>query len=458
MRPTAVHQTSRGDPLRLLLISALLIGAVPCVLPAQDAPVGGPADTVARTAARALIASDVPDDQPLPVVPIVSGGEPEGIFAEPRILMRGVDFAVRTVGDGTQTGSGFYPEFSNMPTGSGWISLGPGYRQWLNGDRLVLDASAAVSWRAYSMVQGRVELPKLASSRLAIGSQVMWQDETQVTYFGPGAASLESAQSEYRIKSTDVVGYATLRPQEWLAINGKVGWLEQPTLYEPGGTFKRGNPSALLTFATDPAVQMATQPSYLHGEASITADTRDSRSHPAHGGVYRAAWSAYSDRRNGAFSFDRYEAEAAQFVSLFADTVVLVGHGWVIGSDTASASELPFYLLPSLGGHNTLRSYTDFRFHDRNMLVANAEARLAVMTHVDIAAFVDAGNVAARFGDLDLSKRSVGVGLQMHTDRATFARVDVAHGAEGWQLLFRTDDPFHLSRLSRRIVPIPFTP
>ena len=83
---------------------------------------------------------------------------------------------------------------------------------------------------------------------------------------------------------------------------------------------------------------------------------------------------------------------------------------------------------------NTLRSFTDYRFHDDNMLLANAELRLALMTHLDLAVFADAGNVAARAGDLDLDKRSYGAGFRLHTRRETFAMVDVAHGDEGWRV------------------------
>jgi hypothetical protein len=66
--------------------------------------------------------------------------------------------------------------------------------------------------------------------------------------------------------------------------------------------------------------------------------------------------------------------------------------------------------------------------------------------------------VAPRVGDLNLDKTALGVGLRMHTRQSTFARFDIAHGEEGWRLLFRTNDPLHLSRLSQRTAPVPFAP
>jgi outer membrane protein assembly factor BamA len=129
----------------------------------------------------------------------------------------------------------------------------------------------------------------------------------------------------------------------------------------------------------------------------------------------------------------------------------------VVGTANGEAWH-PFYLLPSLGGSNTLRSYADYRFHDRHLALSTAEARVALFTHVDAAAFFDAGNVAAQFKDLNLEKTSIGIGLRLHSDRATLGRFDVAHGAEGWRFLVRMNDPLHLSRVGRRTAAAPFVP
>ena len=52
--------------------------------------------------------------------------------------------------------------------------------------------------------------------------------------------------------------------------------------------------------------------------------------------------------------------------------MVIALHGWMVRSDTLDGQSVPFYLQPSLGGPTTLRSFTDYRFRDDNMLVANA--------------------------------------------------------------------------------------
>jgi len=381
-----------------------------------------------------------------------------GLLPEPGFVTRAIDAATRTVGDGGSDKSGIYAEMANMITGAGWISLGPGYRQWFGGDRLFFDASAAMSWRSYKMARARLELTNLVKSRVALGSEIRWHDYTQNSYFGEGADSIETDRSEYRLKSLNAIAYTNVKPVQWLTIGGRAGWLRSPSLVEPSGKFRRDVPATQLVFAGNAAFARADQPDYAHGELSITADTRDRRSHPMSGGLYRGSWTRFSDRDAGDFSFQRFEAEGAHFVTLPDSHITFAARGWLVASDTAEGRTIPFYLMPALGGNHTLRAYANYRFHDCHLAVANVEMRVSLLAHLDAVIFADAGNVAARMADLNLAKTSVGVGFRLHSEKATFARLDVAKGREGWRLTVSTSDPLHVSRLSRRTAPIPFVP
>jgi hypothetical protein len=292
---------------------------------------------------------------------------------------------------------------------------------------------------------------------LTVGSHAAWNDFMQLDYFGDGPSSSERDGSSYRLRSTNLVGYSTLRPSNWLAINGTLGVLDPSILRHGPAAFSR-HPDTRERFAGDIVFAESDQPVFVHTEVSITADTRDFPLHPNRGGLLRAVATHYADQRDGTFSFARYEAEAAQFIPLAGSRVVLAVHGWLVGSDTAPGQFVPFYLQPSLGGQNTLRGYADYRFHDRHALTVTSEARIAVMTHIDAAIFMDAGNVAPRLDGLSFDKRSYGTGLRLHSKRQTFARADVAHSDEGWRIVLRLFDPLDLARLSRRMAAAPFTP
>ncbi len=391
-----------------------------------------------------------------------SGGAPplarSGLFSEPKLLADAINEGFVRFGETGTPANGPYLELSNMITGSGWVSIGPGYRRQIFSGSAFVDISAAVSWRLYNMVQGRFEMPDLMNRHASVGVQTMWQDQTQIDYYGIGAHSLATNESEYRMQSIDTVAYATIQPVSALTFGGEVGFLRRPDILSPGGTFKSGVPTTPALFSLDPGVAAPFQPNFVHDEISITSDTRDHRSRPTRGGLYRTALTSFTDNSGGTFTFKEYEAEGAQFIPLSSTGWVLALHGWVVESDVARGHEIPFYLLPTLGGNNTLRSYVDYRFHDRNLALVNAESRFPIFTHVDGAVFLDAGNVAPRFQDLNLNKTSIGAGVRLHTERATFARLDVAHGTEGWQVTFRTSDPLRLSRLTRRVAAVPFVP
>jgi hypothetical protein len=375
-----------------------------------------------------------------PAVPS-SATEAEGFISEPPAITRAVLFADRHLGKGDLT-NGIYIDRGNMIPGSGWLSAGPGYKKWYGKDSLFVDASAAISVDSYRMAQARVEMPKLLKSRLAVGAQARWQDYRDVAYYGVGANTVKDARTAYAVESNQFAAYATVRPFTWMDIGTQVGWMNPEAEHVEG---------ALLTGLVDKRTLVPT-------EVSLTIDTRDFPGHPTQGVILRGAGTHYNDRTDGTHTFNRYDAEAAGFLPLAGSRVVLAAHALMVSTDADAGRSVPFYLQPTLGGANTLRSFGNFRFRDDHLLLATAEVRLALMTHLDLALFADAGNVAARAGDLDLAKRSYGTGLRLHTRRDTFAMVDVAKGSEGWRFLFRLKDPLHLSRLTKKSSFVPFVP
>ncbi len=385
---------------------------------------------------------------------------PKGLFAEPALLRKLVSTSESTVGDEKEPADGLYVETSNMITGEGWISAGPGYRRHVLDGRMLFDLSGAVSWNLYNVAQTSVEVPHLAHDRLTVGAQLMYQDFLQVEYFGLGNDSRASDQSGYRFKNTDVAGFATVRATRWLSVSGRFGDILRPRLSAAAGP-RVLVPSTVDLFSDASAPGLLAPPSFLHGDVLVTADLRDHKGHPTGGGLYQFVAATYLDRDSGTYTFRRYEVDGAQFVPLFTKRWILALHGREVFSDASSGHVVPFYLMPSLGGKNTLRGYYDYRFHDNDMEAFNAESRWALFTHVDAAVFVDAGKVASRVADLDLRnlKRSYGVGLRVHNATATLVRLDVGHSVEGWRIFIKVSDPFKRSvPMSGRSAVVPYVP
>ena len=370
-------------------------------------------------------------------------------------MQNAFEFYERKFGGDGEPQSGFYLETGGIITGGGWISAGPGYRHYFANRRVLADASAAISWRAYKMAQATLEVIDVGRPGLTFGSQAVFQDLMQVTYFGSGTETREEDRSEYRLRSADVLGFASFKPKPWLNVEGRIG-IVNPSLSEPAGPFHGNHPDARLRFPDDPGMTMFGLPSFAYGGVSVVADTRDHVGYPKTGSVYRAAWTHFADQKLGTFSLDRYELEAAKFLPILDGLSTIAVHGWTVL--TPSSQNVPFYLQPSMGGDSTLRGYLNYRFHERNMLVVNAESRWALTEHVDGALFVEAGDVTARAADLGIARKTFGLGVRLHARKTTLLRVDLAHGREGWHFLVRTSDPFRLKRLTRRHAPMPFVP
>jgi hypothetical protein len=367
--------------------------------------------------------------------------EAKGFIPEPDPITRAVLFADRQLGKGDLT-NGIYLDYGNMIPGAGWGNAGPGYRHWYAKEQLFIDGSASISVNNYRLAQGRIELPALLKSRLVLGVQGRWQNFPRIDYFGEGPDSNLNPRSVYSVQSAQFTGYASIRPMRWLDLHGQISWMNPESHYVDGPLLKGLNDRRTI----------------VPTEVSLTLDTRDFPDHPTRGIVLRGVGADYKDRTSDTNSFRRYEAEAATFLPIGGGRAVFALHGWGVKSELEPGHSVPLYLEPSLGGVNTLRSFTDYRFRDDNMLLASAELRLALMTHIDFALFADAGNVAKNVDDLNLDKRSYGGGIRLHTRRFTFASVDAADGAEGWKVLFRLRDPLQLWRLTRKTTLVPFVP
>jgi len=100
---------------------------------------------------------------------------------------------------------------------------------------------------------------------------------------------------------------------------------------------------------------------------------------------------------------------------------------------------VPFFLQPTLGGSEDLRGYREYRFRDRNMVVFNAEYRWEAFSGLDLAVFADAGQVAARPGDLHFKnfEKSYGTGFRFNTAKSVFLRMDVGFSKEGQHLFVK---------------------
>ncbi len=361
-------------------------------------------------------------------------------FEAPGFFERTFSWAEAKFDPSTGVKDGFYPELGGMIPGAGWMSLGPGYRHQLFGNRAVIDTSLGVSWRRYSMMQTKIEWPRLAADRLSLGAQVKYQDFTQINYFGIGDDSSKDTRTNYRLKDLDIMGFGTVHPRPWLSIGGRAGLIRSMSVDRGASALY---PSIGDVFTDGTAPGLAEQPRFLHSNVFVEVDSRDVPGYPRSGGRYKVSLVNYHDLDRSRYSFRRVEADAAQYIPLFHENWVLALRGRVALSQTADGQEVPFYLLPTLGGQSSLRGYLDYRFRDRDVALFSAEYRWPIFRALDGALFYDAGTVAPSARDLWRARLNsdYGVGLRVHSTNASIVRLDVGRSHEGMRALLTFSAP-----------------
>ena len=152
----------------------------------------------------------------------------------------------------------------------------------------------------------------------------------------------------------------------------------------------------------------------------------------------------YKDR-DEAFGFQMVQYEGIAHLPILRESWVLSFRGRVQTAVEKDGQDVPFFMLPALGGGSTLRAYSSWRFRDDNSLLLQAEWRIMVNRYLDLAFFYDAGKVTSRRSDLDLDglKDDFGVGVRFHGPFSTPLRIEVASSRETrFNLIFAMSSAF----------------
>ena len=141
------------------------------------------------------------------------------------------------------------------------------------------------------------------------------------------------------------------------------------------------------------------------------------------GGFYAVTGHDFADQ-DSRFGFQQIDYEAVQHIPILRETWVVSLRGRAETTLGKDDQQVPFYLMPSLGGGNSLRGYSSWRFRGRNSLLLQGEWRFIVNRAFETALFYDAGKVEERSKDLDLDDliTDYGFGARFHTCRDRAAR------------------------------------
>jgi hypothetical protein len=325
----------------------------------------------------------------------------------------------------------WHPFFENAYAGGGF-TVGLGYLQHVSSYDTI-DIRGSYTAQGYKRAEVAYTAPRLFHRRGTLEAVGGWREATQVGFYGTGMNTTLANETEYSFQQPYASALLTFWPTRGgVKLSGGLElsqWSQNPGQGDAPSVEKVYTPHSLPGLGADVT--------YVHTQGTIGFDSRTSPGYSRRGGLYQVTLHDYADR-NQAYGFQQINYEAIQHVPILREAWVISLHGLAQTTITKDGQQIPFFMLPSVGGGSTLRGLTSWRFRDRDSLLLQAEWRVMVNRFFDTAVFYEAGKVAARAADLDLRglKSDVGFGLRFHGPTATPLRVEVARSSEGFALIF----------------------
>jgi outer membrane protein assembly factor BamA len=346
--------------------------------------------------------------------------------------------------NGLHYSSGHFPAGAGFKVGVGYAHYG----KWVNGyaepdrpNRLDFHVNVAYSSREYYETRSDVQLMNIGGSIFNVGLHGQYFENPEDDFFGIGSDTRKEDRTNYLYRSLEGGGDAWLSPIRGFRAGGGVSYLS------PSVGSGRDSRFASLEQVFDPSTVPGFDgrlPDFLRVDAFVDYDHRDNPLHPRTGSYFGTKFSNFRDRHLDKYHFRRWEFDAQQYLRFHDGYKVLALRGNVVMTDAGPNEEVPFFYMPDLGGAQRLRGFREFRFRDRNSVLATVEYRWEAWWPLDMALFVDGGKVAARRADIDLTdwEGSYGLGLRFHSKKAFEFRLDLAFSREGFIPLFRAEHIF----------------
>ena len=401
-----------NTPFALAIVSSLLIGsAIPALAQAPE------------DAARQTVIEEAQAQKSTTLKPYVpTKGE--------RLLAR----FEKTFVYPTQT---WHPFFDNAYAGGGF-ALGAGYMTHVSAFSSI-DVRGSYSIRNYKRVEAEFVSPRLFNRRGELSVLGGWRDATQVAFYGIGTDTSSDNRANYGFERPYASALLTVRPtRRLLMLRGGLE-LTRWDLKSGAGAF----PSVDDVFTPAQLPGLGTNTTYVHSQGTVGFDWRTSAGYARRGGFYGVTAHDYSDR-DDTLGFRQVDYEVIQHLPILREAWVISLRGLAKTTWAKEGEEVPFFMLPSLGGGSNLRGFSSWRFRDRHSLLLQAEWRIMANRFFDTAVFYDTGKVTARTSDLDFHglKHDYGFGARFHTPFSTALRVDVARSDEGTRLVFGMSPAF----------------
>jgi outer membrane protein assembly factor BamA len=333
---------------------------------------------------------------------------------------------------------GLRPVFGGLWTSSGF-ALGVEYqRDDMARGKMRFRTSARGSTRLWYKIDAEALFPSVAGDWLFADIYAVHHNYNSLPYYGPGPDSEKTGRTNYRLEDTALDGTMGVNLWNRLRIGGQMGIVRNNV--GPGRDTRFASTETTYPPQVAPGIDEQVNLYRYAGFAWLDYRSPSNRS----GGNYIFQFGHFEDYRYKKYSFNRYDIELQQYIPFLNERRVIALRARALLTHSYPGQETPFYMMPALGGSDTLRGYRPGRFYDDNSLLMSAEYRWEVFSGLDMAVFADAGKVSPRRGTINFSnlESDVGFGLRFNVRDQVFMRIDTAFSHEGFQVWFKFNPVF----------------
>ncbi len=324
--------------------------------------------------------------------------------------------------------SGFLPILgSAYRTGS--FAGGAGYGLPF-GETGMFSALGLWSIRNYKRLEANLHLPELASRTIKIDVNGYWLDAPKMPFYGIGPDSDKDDKTDYGYKPYFGGVTATINPAKYFYFGGGADYGLAKTEEGDSGSV----PSIEQIFPPSTVPGLFLDLTYLRARGFVMIDYRhDGPGFNQIGGMYRAEYLDYREQDSLPFDFQALDLEAIQIFPIMRAHCLIRLRARSMLTYTSDGNQVPFFLLPDLGGGRELRGFPDFRFMDNNKIVMSVEYVWTPSKFLQMYLFYEGGKVTPTRGEIDFSdlENSYGIGGRFHGPANRVAlRIEIAKSDE----------------------------
>lgn len=250
----------------------------------------------------------------------------------------------------------------------------------------------SLSVNDYQSFKIRYRAPKFLSEKIGITLLGQYTQRPWESYFGSGHLSLRKNETNFNPEHSQLSSSFLWQARSNVVVDFRVG-------YDAYNIFDGQDPNLVgdidsirQIFGLSLSETRSTRLVSVGG--TIDHDWRNDKGRPTAGGREIISLFYYaSTEDNDNFKYTSVTVDVRQYFHIFRKRTLalrLMAQTTDLVNETSS---MPFYLLPSLGGAETLRGYTRLRFLDNDLALISAEYRYPIWKKIDAFVFLDEARV-----------------------------------------------------------------